>query len=273
MRLLLDPNPLAGGGSAAAPNDLVNLVLAELDKRSAPATKPAETTAEPAKPAAAATEAKKPEPTSTEPDIRSWLKELEAKVNSREAAEVAKKETDERTQLRTKVAELITKGDLKSVEEVMDRFEKSFTAKVDEKDSKVKLVESRLAASAKKAALVESLTGIEFLNVAAAKDAIAKFDALFDVKLNADGEATVFEKGTNKPVGEAVKARLESGEFDHFLKSTARKGGTGNGATAQRSAQDSAPKDIVDWIAQGVEAQKAASLRSGLSTRTSLLQP
>ena len=269
MRILLDPTAVADGGAAttkAAP-DLVNLVLAELDKRNAKPT--TETKATEAK----ATETKTAVKTEEAPDLRKWLKDLEEKVTARDAQDREKAATDERTQLKAKVAELIGKGDLKSVEEVITKLEASLNEKVEKKDSQVKLLGDRLAVAAKKSALVEALSGIEFASPLAAKDAIAKFDGLLDVKLDAQGEAQVFEKGTNKPVSDAVKARLESGEFDHFLKAGARKGGVGNGKTSQASGNASAPKDIVEWIQQGVENQKAEAKARGLSTRTSLLGP
>jgi hypothetical protein len=259
-RILLNATAVEGGAAtttAPAGNELVEQLVAAIM-----AKKPAETKVEEKRP-----EEKKPAEVDASKDVRAWLQDLEGRYAKLKEADAKKSEEFTEQKLREQLTKLIGEGDVAKLKTVLEKYEQHFTAKLTEKETLLSAKDAKLQTHVKKSVLAEALTGLKFVNQNAARDMIAKVDGFTEVKYDAQGEPVVVEKGTGKPIVEAIKIRHEAGEFDHFLEAGSRGvGGTGGGDSAEATPRwDATADDPTAWIAAGLKAQKG-KLVNGLST-------
>jgi hypothetical protein len=286
-RILMTPAPDASGGAPdyaalmarLSQPDALDLVNGLMRANPAESQAPVQTTTQ----ASTGTTTPTTTPTSTQtkapatessPDdeIRSWLTELTDRLSKKDKEDQAAKEAREREQMASNLLKLVGENDASKLKDALGRFETHFQGKLSEAETRESQLVERVKSTVAESALARATLGINWVNQAAGKDALAKFATKVEVVDDGRGGYKATEKGTGRPVEDLVKAGLASDEFAHFLPAQAR-GGIGHGSRPGPTSMPHGQVSLVDALKARIAYNESQQLAAGLERTSGLRLP
>lgn len=193
-RILLDPEPTAGGGAPAAE------APAPPQQQPAPAAPPAYVQVT-------------PDQFKGFLDAQSRLSQIEAERAQRDAEAAS-----ERQKL------LVEKG---QIQEAWDLYKGQVEPQLESQRQRAERYQRQLHAEAMGRAVAEGFAGVAFVSESAKAQALRHAASLLEVHEDAQGNLAVRQPGTGIASSEFLRAQVASPEFAHFLKADT-KGGSGS---------------------------------------------
>lgn len=206
-----------------------------------------------------------PPPTSVQLPGEEYKSLLDKAAKLAEVEARAAREAEEREAARIKA--LADKGLAEqALAEQRAAFEKSLT----EERARTERLEGQILNSTREAqvtaAITEAMSGRTFVSPSAAAQVRREIEAKLEVTRDASGQVVVREKGSLRPVAEAVKAMLATGadEFSHCIKSATTGGtGGGGGGTPPPAVEQNTPVVIPSHLAgRGPATERGYGLRA-----------
>jgi hypothetical protein len=233
-RILLDPTPVDGGGTATpTPTPTVPPT----------ATPPPTPTAPPVVPLTV--------------DEYNRLKAAERRLADADADAQAKLDAKERERLKA----LADKGE---TEQALTQLEQKWQGKYTSRDQQFVDLEREYFGEKKVNAIHAQLAGVRFRSPEAATDALDKLDRRLEARRDDSGKVIVRCRETGRPASDVIKESLASPAFAHFLEPTSQGGGGvgGGGKAAPTTQPNAATADPAARRAEQLRASIEAN-RSG----------